>query len=239
MLYSTAYIISFLLLPTAVLSLPTDSDTLAARQSTEQARSTPGGGSCRPRGKSQQLTLTFEDIPTYPDSDFHQLGNPDNVPYEYNGFQFQQNDQWYIMRCNNFKNNTPLQNYYKSCGGSGQALYTAGTTSVLHVAAPQVFDVDSFFVTPITFANIDIKVEITGKTSTGVSKGPYEIKIKGDVRTQIKGLRAKGFEALGEFQVQTLKTDGSTTGYVMDDVKISHTDIYYDLFKISELENLR
>ncbi|RPB14594.1 hypothetical protein P167DRAFT_604036 [Morchella conica CCBAS932] len=219
MLYSTAYVTSLLLLlPTAVLSLPTDSDTLAARQSTEQSRG--GGNTCPPRGNPQQLTLTFEDIPTYPDSDFYQLGNPNNVPYEYNGFQFQQNDQWYIMRCNNFQTNTALQNYYKSCGGSAQALWTAGTTSVLHIPAPQVFDVDSFFVTPITFANIDIKVKITGKTSTGSSKGPYEIKVKGDVRTQIKGLRAKGFEALREFQVQTLKMDGSTVGYVIDDAKI-------------------
>jgi hypothetical protein len=98
---------------------------------------------------------------------------------------------------------------------------------VLHTTPPKVFDVDSFSITVIAFGDIDIKIKITGKTSSGAARGPYELKMKGDMTTQVKGLGGKGFWSLKEFQLQAFKMDGSSVGYVIDDFKCKTYECSY------------
>lgn len=84
-----------------------------------------------------------------------------------------------------------------------------------------MFDVDSFFITPVVFASRPVTVKVTGKYVAG-GQGPYyEKRITTDVRTEIKGLRDRGFRGLKSLEIRVYEADGKTfVAYVIDDVAV-------------------
>lgn len=86
-----------------------------------------------------------------------------------------------------------------------------------------MFDVDSFFITPVQFGNAStpVTLKVTGRNYLYDGWTPtYETKVNPDVRNEVKGLRERGFFLLDLLEIHVFNPAGQTMAYVLDGIAV-------------------
>lgn len=87
-----------------------------------------------------------------------------------------------------------------------------------------MFDVDSFWITPVAFGEREVVVRITGRYANGgvwadVEEPRYELRVSTDRRVFVEGLRKRGFVELRELEVHVWDGESGVV-FVIDEVEV-------------------